>query len=357
MRPTQWLGNRLLTLTANVLYRSTLSDMETCYKLFDRTVLDAITIESDGFDFEPEITAKVLRRGYRIYEVPVSYTGRDASEGTKFTWRDGVRALQRPRPVPVHPPHLTAVARPRTPGPAAAAPEVVDPSAPRTSSVAATGLGRGGQPRSRRGPGPVRDDVARRGRRRGDRRRQRLVGRVHRGARGRRRRRPVGRRPGPTSGTGPRPTAASTRRGSRARAGVQPRRGRPPRGAWRRSSRCSAATPRSPSSGPGSSRPTGRAIRRPAASRRWSTRPATPCSVTSSPTNRFTRRYRLGYVDAEEVTDVDWVSGACFLARRRALEELRRVRRVVLHVRRGRRPVLAGPAGRVGGALTCPAPW
>jgi glycosyltransferase involved in cell wall biosynthesis len=93
MRPTQWMGNRLLTLTANVLYRSTLSDMETCYKLFDRTVLDGITIESDGFDFEPEITAKVLRRGFRIYEVPISYTGRDASEGTKFEWRDGVRAL------------------------------------------------------------------------------------------------------------------------------------------------------------------------------------------------------------------------------------------------------------------------
>jgi len=93
MRPSQWLGNRLLTLTANVLYRATLSDMETCYKLFDRRVLEGITIESDRFDFEPEITAKVLRRGYRIYEVPVSYTGRDASEGTKFEWRDGVRAL------------------------------------------------------------------------------------------------------------------------------------------------------------------------------------------------------------------------------------------------------------------------
>ena len=93
MRPSQWFGNRLLTLTANVLYRSTLSDMETCYKLFDRRVLDGITIESDGFDFEPEITAKVLRRGHRIYEVPVSYTGRDPSEGTKFEWRDGVRAI------------------------------------------------------------------------------------------------------------------------------------------------------------------------------------------------------------------------------------------------------------------------
>jgi hypothetical protein len=76
-----------------VLYRSTISDMETCYKLFDRRVLDGITIESDGFDFEPEITAKVLRRGHHIYEVPVSYTGRDQSEGTKFEWRDGVRAI------------------------------------------------------------------------------------------------------------------------------------------------------------------------------------------------------------------------------------------------------------------------
>jgi glycosyltransferase involved in cell wall biosynthesis len=93
MRPTQWLGNRVLTLTANLLYRSTLSDMETCYKLFDRSVLEGITIESDRFDFEPEITAKVLRRGYRIYEVPVSFTGRDDSEGKKFEWRDGVRAL------------------------------------------------------------------------------------------------------------------------------------------------------------------------------------------------------------------------------------------------------------------------
>jgi glycosyltransferase involved in cell wall biosynthesis len=93
MRPTQWLGNRVLTLAANLLFRSTLSDMETCYKLFDSAVLKGITIESDGFDFEPEITAKVLRRGYRIYEVPVSYTGRDGSEGKKFDWRDGVRAL------------------------------------------------------------------------------------------------------------------------------------------------------------------------------------------------------------------------------------------------------------------------
>ena len=93
MFPSHWVGNRLLTAVTNVLYRSTLSDMETCYKLFDRSVLDGITIESDRFEFEPEITAKVLRRGHRIYEVPISYSGREISEGKKISWRDGFGAL------------------------------------------------------------------------------------------------------------------------------------------------------------------------------------------------------------------------------------------------------------------------
>ena len=93
MRVSDWLGNRLLSLVTNLLYDTSLSDMECGYKLFTRKVLDGITIESDGFDFEPEITAKVLRQGHRIYEVPVSYAGRDADEGRKFAWRDGVRAL------------------------------------------------------------------------------------------------------------------------------------------------------------------------------------------------------------------------------------------------------------------------
>ena len=88
-----WMGNRMLSLTTNVLYNTTLSDMETCYKLFDRRVLDGITIRSDRFDFEPEITAKVLRQGVRIYEVPISYTGREFDEGKKITWRDGFAAL------------------------------------------------------------------------------------------------------------------------------------------------------------------------------------------------------------------------------------------------------------------------
>jgi glycosyltransferase involved in cell wall biosynthesis len=93
MPASDWLGNRFLSLTTNLLYNTSLSDMECGYKLFTRKVLDDITIESDRFDFEPEITAKVLRRGYRIYEVPVSYAGRPASEGRKFDWRDGVRAV------------------------------------------------------------------------------------------------------------------------------------------------------------------------------------------------------------------------------------------------------------------------
>jgi glycosyltransferase involved in cell wall biosynthesis len=93
MMPLHWIGNRFLSLVTNVLYSSTLSDMETCYKLFDRRVLDGITVVSDRFDFEPEITAKVLRRGHRIYEVPISYAGREIEDGKKITWRDGFAAL------------------------------------------------------------------------------------------------------------------------------------------------------------------------------------------------------------------------------------------------------------------------
>jgi glycosyltransferase involved in cell wall biosynthesis len=93
MMPLHWFGNRLLSLLTNVLYSSTLSDMETCYKLFDAKVLEGMTIVSNRFEFEPEVTAKVLRRGHRIYEVPISYAGREAHEGKKITWRDGFSAL------------------------------------------------------------------------------------------------------------------------------------------------------------------------------------------------------------------------------------------------------------------------
>lgn len=88
-----WVGNRFLTLVTNVLFNTTLSDMETCYKLFTRQALDGITIKSERFNFEPEITAKILKKGIRIYEVPISYAGREFDEGKKITWRDGFVAL------------------------------------------------------------------------------------------------------------------------------------------------------------------------------------------------------------------------------------------------------------------------
>ncbi|MBN1878592.1 glycosyltransferase family 2 protein [bacterium] len=88
-----WVGNRFLTLVTNILYGTTLSDMETCYKLFSRKALEGIRIRSDRFNFEPEITAKILKKGIRIYETPISYTGREYSEGKKITWRDGFSAL------------------------------------------------------------------------------------------------------------------------------------------------------------------------------------------------------------------------------------------------------------------------
>jgi len=88
-----WVGNRFLSLVTNVLYNTTLSDMETCYKLFDRKLIDSIPLRAMRFEFEPEVTAKILRRGIRIYEVPISYTGREFDEGKKITWRDGFIAL------------------------------------------------------------------------------------------------------------------------------------------------------------------------------------------------------------------------------------------------------------------------
>ena len=87
------LGNKFLSLLTNILYCSTLTDMETCYKAFKAEFIKGIEIKSNRFDFEPEITAKVLKRGARLYEVPISYYGREFSEGKKITWRDGVHAI------------------------------------------------------------------------------------------------------------------------------------------------------------------------------------------------------------------------------------------------------------------------
>jgi glycosyltransferase involved in cell wall biosynthesis len=88
-----YIGNKALTLTTNLLYNNMLTDMETGYKAFLSPVIKGIRIRSNRFDFEPEITAKVLKRGYRIYEVPIYYAGRDYAEGKKITWRDGFAAI------------------------------------------------------------------------------------------------------------------------------------------------------------------------------------------------------------------------------------------------------------------------
>ncbi len=87
------LGNKFVTFITNILYNTNITDMETGYKVFRRSVVDGIKIEAKRFDFEPEITAKVLKAGYQIYEVPISYFGRKFSEGKKLTWRDGIVAL------------------------------------------------------------------------------------------------------------------------------------------------------------------------------------------------------------------------------------------------------------------------
>ena len=90
---THYLGNRALTLLTNILYNTMLTDMETCYKVMRREVLDDLRLQSNGFGIEPEITAKIFKRGFRVYEVPITYDGRNYDEGKKITWRDGVVAL------------------------------------------------------------------------------------------------------------------------------------------------------------------------------------------------------------------------------------------------------------------------
>jgi glycosyltransferase involved in cell wall biosynthesis len=88
-----YIGNKMLTILTNVLYNNMLTDMETGYKAFRTEIIQSVKIKSNRFDFEPEITAKVLKKGYRIYEVPIYYAGRDYAEGKKITWRDGFSAM------------------------------------------------------------------------------------------------------------------------------------------------------------------------------------------------------------------------------------------------------------------------
>ena len=90
---THYLANLFLNLVTNVLYNTTMTDMETCFKAVRADLLKSITLRSERFGIEPEITAKLFKRGARVYEVPITYEGRDYAEGKKITWRDGFPAL------------------------------------------------------------------------------------------------------------------------------------------------------------------------------------------------------------------------------------------------------------------------
>jgi glycosyltransferase involved in cell wall biosynthesis len=87
------VGNRFLTFVTNVFYNTILTDMETCYKVFTREVAEKLHLRASGWGFDPEITAQILLSGYRIYEVPISYAGREFTEGKKISWRDGFTVL------------------------------------------------------------------------------------------------------------------------------------------------------------------------------------------------------------------------------------------------------------------------
>ena len=91
--PLNWVSNKILAEVTNILYGSNLRDMETCYKLFTRKVLDSLVLQARGFEFEPEITAKILKKGYKILEVPISIAPRTYQEGKKIGWKDGFLAI------------------------------------------------------------------------------------------------------------------------------------------------------------------------------------------------------------------------------------------------------------------------
>jgi glycosyltransferase involved in cell wall biosynthesis len=88
-----YVGNKFLTLATNVLYNTILTDMETCYKAMRTEVIRSMTLKSNGFGIEPELTAKIFKRGYRVYEVPITYAGRNYDQGKKITWTAGFVAL------------------------------------------------------------------------------------------------------------------------------------------------------------------------------------------------------------------------------------------------------------------------
>lgn len=91
--PLSFLANKLLTFMTQILYKTKITDMETCYKAFKSDVIKNIDITSDRFDFEPEITAKLLKNGIKIKELPISYNARNVDAGKKITWKDGIQAI------------------------------------------------------------------------------------------------------------------------------------------------------------------------------------------------------------------------------------------------------------------------
>lgn len=93
MMPLHYIGNKILNFIFRILYRTKITDMETCYKVFKKKVIKDMKLNSNRFEFEPEITAKILKRGYKIYEVPISFNPRNSREGKKISWKDGIKAL------------------------------------------------------------------------------------------------------------------------------------------------------------------------------------------------------------------------------------------------------------------------
>jgi len=93
MNRLHFIGNLFLTYITNLFYNTNITDMETGYKVFRKEVIDKIKLKAKRFDFEPEITAKILKKGYKICEVPITFKARKFDEGKKITWRDGIKAL------------------------------------------------------------------------------------------------------------------------------------------------------------------------------------------------------------------------------------------------------------------------
>ena len=91
--PLHNLGNKILTLITQLLYFRKITDMETCYKMMSRDVINSLNLKAKRFDFEPEITAKIIKKGYKIIEIPIIYNSSSFKEGKKITWRDGIKAL------------------------------------------------------------------------------------------------------------------------------------------------------------------------------------------------------------------------------------------------------------------------